>query len=153
MSRIESTLVPDEKILFQTRKHLIIFVPSVIMLLLSFWLAWFMTRTVVLAHLAWVPPIIGLVYFSISYIVYLTSRFVVTNKRVIMREGFFNRHANELRLGTISQVNIDQGIFGQIFGYGDVSLNAFGAFDVFFYISRPYAFQQAVTEQMDKVVR
>jgi uncharacterized membrane protein YdbT with pleckstrin-like domain len=83
---------------------------------------------------------------------YGTSEYVVTSKRVMMREGFFTRHTNEMRVGAISQVNVDQSLFGQILNYGTVSIQAFGAFDSFPMIARPIRFQQCVNEQLDRAV-
>lgn len=70
-----------------------------------------------------------------------------------MREGFFNRHVNEMRLATISQINVSQSLLGQMFNYGMVSINAFGAFDAFTVLAKPYTFQKYVNEQLDKITR
>lgn len=71
----------------------------------------------------------------------------------MMREGFFFRHMAEIRLNTLSQINVDQSLLGQLLGYGIVSLNAFGAFDAFTMIARPIEFQKCANEQLDKLVR
>ena len=98
-------------------------------------------------------------YAGRSYIVasvwleYITSEFAVTNKRIMMREGFFFRHMAEIRLNTLSQINVDQSLIGQMLGYGIVTLNAFGAFDAFTMIASPVQFQKVANEQLDKVVR
>ena len=107
----------------------------------------------ILSALEWAPWVVALIFWSYIGLEYLTSEFVVTNKRVMMREGFFHRHTNELRVATISQVNIDQSLLGQLLNYGDISLNAFGAFDTYTLISQPYGFQKNINEQIDKVTR
>ena len=153
MTWIDRNLMPGETILFRTRKALIIFVVPVFILILAIMLSFYMSTSYTMSKAAWAPGVIALIYLSSSYLEFITSEFVVTNKRVIMREGFFYRHANELRLSTISQVNVEQGVLGQVFGFGDVSLNAFGVFDVFNMINDPFGFQRSVNEQLDKVVR
>jgi len=151
VSLIDKNLLADEKIIFRTGKHIIIFAPSVLLLILSLFFGLYLHSMSFSAKIDWIPPLIGLVYFIYSYLEYITAEFVVTNKRVAMREGFFNRHANELRIATISQVNVNQGILGQIFGYGDIALNAFGAYDVFVYVARALEFQSALNAQLDTV--
>ena len=69
-----------------------------------------------------------------------------------MREGFFTRHSNEMRLTAISQVNVDQNIIGQMLNFGTVSINAFGASDDYNLISNPGMFQRMVNEQLDRAV-
>ena len=70
-----------------------------------------------------------------------------------MREGFFYRHTNETRLATISQINVNQSLLGQILNFGTVIINAFGAFDTFTMIAKPFLFQKYVNEQLDKVAK
>lgn len=78
------------------------------------------------------------------------SEYAVTNKRVMMREGFFFRHTNEMRLSTISQVNVNQSLLGQLLNYGIVTLMAFGAQDSYTIISQPNQFQRYINQQADK---
>ena len=92
-----------------------------------------------------------LLIFASVWLEYVTSEFVVTNKRILMREGFFYRHSTELRMNTISQINVEQSLLGQMLDYGIVSLNAFGAFDSFTLIAHPMKFQKYANEQVDRL--
>jgi uncharacterized membrane protein YdbT with pleckstrin-like domain len=150
MSYIDKNLLPDEKIVFRTKKHKIIFLTPVILLVLAIIATDYMQANPILVNFLWAPWVVAFIYWSYISIEYFTSDFVVTNKRVMMREGFFVRHTNEMRLSSISQVNVDQSLLGQILNYGIVSINAFGAFDRFPIVSRPFAFQQSVNQQIDK---
>lgn len=152
MSYIERNLLPDERVLFRTKKHIIIFLLPVLLLIFSAYATSYMAANDVLAAVQWAPWFVTVLIWCNVGLNYITSEFVVTNKRVLMREGFFVRHSNELRLATISQVNVEQSIFGQILNYGTVSLNAFGAFDAFPLIAKPFLFQKAVNQQLDQVV-
>lgn len=150
VSYIEKNLLADERIMFRTRKHFILFFPTVLLVLVTLCAAYFMYYNTLLNKLFWVPLLIAFIYSSCTWLEYMTSEFAVTDKRVMMREGFFHRHANETRLKAISQVNIDQNLIGQLLDYGTVSINAFGAFDAYTLIAHPYQFQKAVNEQLDK---
>lgn len=151
MGYIDKNLLPDERILFRTKKHLIIFLPTLVLAIVSIFAFKFMHDNEVLQIVEWVPSVIVLLIGTNTALNYLFSDFAVTNKRVMMREGFFFRHANELRVTTISQVNIDQSLIGQILNYGTISLNAFGAYDTYTMIAEPYTFQKSVNEQLDKM--
>lgn len=153
MNYIDRNLVADERILFRTKKHLIIFFYPIVLLIFTIYAANYMAGNVILAQVQWAPWVVTLIFWAYTWIEYQTSDFAVTNKRVIMREGFFNRHMAEMRLSTISQVNIDQGIIGQMLNFGTISLHAFGAMDAFTMLARPNEFQKFVNEQLDKIVK
>lgn len=153
MNNIGKKLLPEEEIIFQTKKHLIIFFFPVLWIIFSFFATGYMMDSPILIKVIWAPWVVGILFFLSVWIAYATSCFAVTNKRLIMQEGFFSRHANEMRLSAISQVNIDQTLLGRICGYGTVTINAFGAFDAFTVVSKPNTLQQAINAEIDKVAK
>lgn len=150
MSYIDRNLLADEKVVFRTRKHIIIFFIPVVWTIFSYYAGEYLNKTGLLSAMEMVPWIIALVLWLIFWIQYASSEFAVTNKRVMMREGFFTRHTNETRLTSISQVNVDQSLLGQLMNYGSVSINSFGAFDAFTLIASPNTFQRYVNQELDK---
>jgi uncharacterized membrane protein YdbT with pleckstrin-like domain len=152
MSYIDRNLLQDERILFRTKKSLIIFFGPVLLLIFSGVASTFMLSNQVLHILWWTPWLVTVLFWSVVGLNYLTSEFAVTNKRIMMREGFFTRHANEMRLNAISMVNVEQNLIGQVMNFGTVSINAFGAFDSYNTISQPSRFQRAVNEQIDNAI-
>ena len=56
----------------------------------------------------------------------------VTNKRVIFKTGIISRKTSEMTLKSIETVEIDQGIFGRLFGFGDIKVTGRGISDVVF---------------------
>lgn len=151
MSYIDRNLLRDERILFRTKKHLIIFLVPTLVLIVCAYLSSYMAGVDVLSRLALAPWAIVAAVWGYTGLNYYTSEFAVTNKRIMMREGFFTRHTNEMRLSAISQVNVDQNIFGQLMGFGMVSINAFGAFDNYSTINKPEIFQKYVNQQIDNI--
>jgi uncharacterized membrane protein YdbT with pleckstrin-like domain len=152
MSYIDKNLLPDEKIMFRTKKHVVLFLWPLIWTLFALYATEYMTHNDLLVKMIFAPWLIALVLWTHAALEYQTSEFVVTNKRVMMREGFFTRHSNEMRLTAISQVNVDQSLVGQMMNYGTVYINAFGAFDAYTLIASPFQFQKNVNEQLDKAV-
>lgn len=159
MTDLDKNLLNDERILFRTKKHKIIFLYPVMVTFLLFFLVnymqsnIFLRNNIFLAQVVWIPWFIILIFWSYIGLEYWTSEFAVTNKRVMMREGFFFKHMNETRLATISQVNVNQSLLGRLLNYGIVSINAFGAYDAFANIAKPLVFQKYVNEQLDQLVR
>lgn len=151
MSYIDRNLLPGERIIFRTKKHLIIFFWPVIITIFSVFVTGYLNADEILATISWAPWFIALILWIYCGIAYMTSEFVVTDKRIMMREGFFVRHTNEMRISTISQVNVDQSLLGQLLNYGLVTINAFGVSDSFSLLARPFTFQKTVHERIDKV--
>ncbi len=150
MSYIDRNLLAGERILFRTKKHLIIFFYPVILTIFAIYAGGYMHSQPLLQKIDWLPGAIALFLWIYSWLQYQFSDYVVTNRRVMMREGFFLRHTNEMRIETISQVNVDQNLLGQLLNYGIVRLQAFGAQDYFTMISRPNEFQRSVNQQVDQ---
>jgi uncharacterized membrane protein YdbT with pleckstrin-like domain len=153
MDFFERNLLPDEHVLFRTKKHLIIFFLPVLLTILSVYVFYQLHEQYILNQMAWIPGLITAVLWCYFGLEYLTSAYVVTDKRVMLREGFFTRHSNEVRLSTISQVTVDQSLLGQLLSYGAVSINAFGASDVYPLISHPFEFQKTVNQELNKLVK
>lgn len=153
MTAMDRNLLPEEQILFRTKKHLIIFFYPVILLIIALYAYQYMDANFILAKIKWVPMVVVLLFLASVWLEYVTSEFVVTNKRIMMREGFFYRHVTELRINTISQINVGQSLPGQVLDYGYVSLNAFGAYDTFTMIAHPLRFQKYANEQLDNMTK
>lgn len=153
MSYIDRNLLPDERIVFRTKKHWIIFFVPVVLMMLSCYLDPYLRQNDILVKIVLAPWVVTALLFGYYSLEYMTSEYAVTNKRVMMREGFFTRHSNEMRLNAISQVNVDQNLIGMALHYGTVSINAFGAFDSYPLINRPTLFQKFVNQQLDTVAK
>ena len=153
MSYIDRNLLADERILFRARKHLVIFFLPAVWIIFCFFAWSYMAANPLLSKLVWLPWVLALFFFLYVWLEYIASEYVVTNRRIMMREGFFYRHTNETRLATISQINVNQSLLGQILNFGTVIINAFGAFDTFTMIAKPFLFQKYVNEQLDKVAK
>lgn len=152
MTDIDRNLLPDEKITFRTKKHMIIFFLPAIWTLFCFYASFYMVEDAILVRVVWVPWVMAAIFWLYVWIEYSFSEFAVTTKRVMMREGFFNKHTTELRISAIAQVNIDQGIFGQLFNFGTITINSFGVGDTYTLIAKAVRFQQAVNLELDKLL-
>ncbi len=79
------------------------------------------------------------------------KKFVLTNKRIILKTGIIMRNSKELMLRKCESINVQQTILGRIFNYGDVIVSTGEEKDVFKYIWGPMSFSTKVNEQIDKI--
>ena len=148
MGYIDRNLLTDERIVYRTKKHVIIFLGAVFWTAAAFFCLFYPDSTV--NKIAFAPAIVALLTWANQWLSFITSDFVVTNKRVLMKEGFFTRHATELRLSTVSSVTVNQTLLGQILNYGTVVINPFGGTsDVFSMIASPVEFQKQAESQAE----
>jgi Bacterial PH domain len=55
-----------------------------------------------------------------------TTEIVVTDRRVIYVQGFFERKSIEVHMNQIESVDVDQTLLGRLFNYGDVTIHGTG---------------------------
>jgi hypothetical protein len=108
MSYISRRLAPDEQIVSVGRFH---FIQK----------AWPWIALLVLGIIG-----IGVIIFVVEMSRMATTRMAVTNRRVILKRGFFVSDMNEITLGSIEGAEIRQSIFGRMFGFGKLVIRGRG---------------------------
>ncbi len=145
MSYIDAHLLPGEAVTFRTRLHWKVYLgPFFFSLLLC-------VPLVVLAlnsenrSLAWIPGVLALVSWVKPWLERHSSEFAVTNRRVIIKVGFFNTRSVELLLSKIEAIAVNQSIGGRMLGYGEIVVTGSGGTEERFdHIQTPLEFRQAV---------
>lgn len=85
--------------------------------------------------------------FIYPYILLKTHEFVITNKRVVIKRGLISRYTLEMNLNKIETVNVDQSIWGRIFGFGSITIvGTGGTREVFNSIRKPMEFRKRFQE-------
>jgi uncharacterized membrane protein YdbT with pleckstrin-like domain len=152
MSYIDQTILPDETILYRTKKHYIVFLQPALWSIGA--LILFFNASPYVMYSGTVFALIAAFFWIITFLNFSVSEFAITNKRIIMREGFFVKHTNETRLSTIANVGVDQSIFGQILGYGIVTIKTYGGDDdPFSDIPNPFVFKKQLQTQLDQITK
>jgi signal transduction histidine kinase len=131
---------PEEKVIFFLRRHIIVFIGSVLMIVLLMLVpigAWWLLDAVAPGLLAGeisgaaIKLTISAYYFWIwlfmfsNFVDYYLDAWVVTNDRIlnIEQEGLFNRTVSELDLLNIQDITSEvHGVLPFFFGYGDVQI-------------------------------
>lgn len=60
------------------------------------------------------------------FLVYKTTEFALTNKRIIAKKGILRRHSIENLLNKIESITVNQPLDGRIWGYGTVIVTGSG---------------------------
>jgi hypothetical protein len=142
-----ATLQADERPLHQTNIHWMALSGSVIAALLSlivivpiamfaawkaFYWAWFLV----------VIPVGILVSASVTV---RTSELVITDRRVLIKVGFIQRHTFEMFISKIESVAVFQSMLGRVFDYGTVTIRGTGgSSESFATIAAPLQFRDAI---------
>jgi uncharacterized membrane protein YdbT with pleckstrin-like domain len=128
-------LTSDENIILDLRPHWIALVGPVVVALLVV-VGWIILipklpdkgfgHTAGLIALLAVGAFLLLWYCLRTLIRWATSHFVVTNERVIHRQGLIAKSSMEIPLDRIQNVRFHQGIFERMIGAGDIILESAG---------------------------
>ena len=56
----------------------------------------------------------------------LTSEYFISNKRIYFKRGLISRVLNDIKIEWITNIFVQQGIFGRILNYGNISISSPG---------------------------
>lgn len=145
---IQKSLLADESMLFQTKRHWVIFILPIIFTILGFVFSEQKSLLIMLGYLCF---IIAIVQWVTSLILYFTSEYGLTNKRVLVKEGFIKRHSLETLLQRIAVTKVEQSLLGRILGYGNIVIHSTGGDkEILKMINKPLLFRRKVQEQIEK---
>jgi len=158
---IRETLLTDEKLVFVTRPHWIVFGPCVAAFMVAFIIyvygpVYFSFRFPFLDGydfyqvLTFAAFLTGIYWLIQALIRYYTSEYGVTDKRVLMKTGWIRRNSLEIFLQKLEAIHVDQTVVGRIFNYGTiVIIGTGGTQDYYCYIPQPLSFRKRVQQQAD----
>ncbi len=149
MGYVERHLLPDERVLYKTRLHWILYAKAALLTLVGIALA------VVLAQLVADPPwlwylgaavaVVGALWWLVRWIELRTSEFAVTSMRLIFKVGLVARYTTELLLTKVESISVTQTLLGRVLNYGDLVVTGTGgAREVFARVHDPVGFRNEV---------
>jgi len=146
---VERHLLPDERVLYKTRLHWILYAKAALLTLIGIALA------IVLAQLVADPPwlwyvgaavaVVGALWWLVRWIELRTSEFAVTSMRLIFKVGLVARYTTELLLTKVESISVTQTLLGRVLNYGDLVVTGTGgAREVFARVHDPVGFRNEV---------
>ena len=158
MDYIKNTLLENEKIIYYTGPHWIIFGPAAVafgflLCFLTIGPALFPSLFILgynIISIFNMGLFLVLVYqLVVCYARYVTSEYGVTNQRIITKAGFIRRYSLEILLKRVESIQVAQSITGRVFNYGTVLIRGTGgSFDAVDYIPNPLEFRKMAQQQI-----
>ena len=149
MSYVKSVLQPNEQIVMMGRLHWIVYYRAIWYLIVGIIL-------LLLAHKYWdeEPVIIltAVVFGALALMSAIHAWFIrwiteiaITDKRVIYKRGFINRHTVETNMDKVATVDVDQSVLGRLLNYGTVTVKGTGlSFEPLRRIESPIELRNAI---------
>src|SRR5688572_32007058 len=89
--------------------------------------------------------LLGMMKFTQMMVIRATTEIAITNKRLVYKRGLVARYVGEMNVDRIEGVNVLQGVFGRIFGYGSLMIRGMGVGEVVLPpIDEPIKFRKAI---------
>ena len=141
MGYVDKNLMTGEKIVHRAKLHWVRYGWACFWLVLSLFAK---------EEGRWPFVLVGVTLAVLAFLDVFSSEFVVTNKRVYLKQGILRRRSIELLLSKIESMQVEQGILGRIMGYGSIAPGGSGGTkQAFKAVAKPLAFRQRVNEQID----
>ncbi|MEA5128310.1 MAG: PH domain-containing protein [Proteiniphilum sp.] len=146
MGYVESNLQEGEEIKYKAKLHIFLFARPIVFLLLG-WLLYGVEPKVI--HFVGIfflfAGVLSLIRRTLTKI---GAMYVVTNKRVILKEGVISRQAVDLLLTKCEGLHIKQSVIGRLFNFGTITVTTGGAISSYPYIVDPLAFRREINAQI-----
>ncbi len=156
MAYAEKQLAPGENIIYRARYHWIFFGKAILLLLASIvlagadlWLAHKGADETAVRVLGWAAGgvlVVALFVLLFRSIHAAADEFVVTDRRIIHKLGFFSHETRQCPLARVQDITVDQSFWGRLLGYGDLGIETAseGGQILFPTISNPEALRTAI---------
>jgi uncharacterized membrane protein YdbT with pleckstrin-like domain len=92
--------------------------------------------------------LIGILLLLSAWLRRVTTEIVVTDRRIIFKEGFMRRRTMEMNMNKVETVDVVQSILGRIFNYGTILIRGTGSsYEPLRLIGDPLALRTAIVAQ------
>ncbi len=133
MSRyIEEILQPDERVLYSTTLHWVIYLPGILSCIVA--VAAFVIgqdSDTAFLRMMWFGLFVAAGLYGCFGLLQgwfrrWTTEIDVTDKRVVVKKGFITRRTVEMNMDKIESIDVDQSLVGRIMNYGKVTIRGTG---------------------------
>ena len=124
MSYVNSVLQPGERVIMRGHLHWIVYWQAILFLVLGIALvasepagAW---NGMLRSATAIAFGVLFAVSFARAWFIRWITEIAVTDRRIIYKRGFINRHTEEMNMDKVASVDVDQSILGRVLDYGTI---------------------------------
>jgi Bacterial PH domain len=150
-SYVDKYLMPGENVVYSTQLHWAVFLPLIFWSVITgilFFIGIIGNHALIIGAL--LMGFFGGIPLAItSLIAMVTSEFVVTNKRVLIKTGWIRRYSLETLLTKIESIRVEQSVLGRVLDYGTIVISGTGGSkEPFHKIADPMLFRRRVQDQI-----
>jgi len=123
MSYVNSVLQPGERIILIGRLHWIVYWHAILFLILAIvFVLWSGASGmgIVASFAAIAFGALCALSFAHAWFIRWITEIAVTDRRIIYKRGFINRHTEEMNMDKVASVDVDQSILGRMLDYGTI---------------------------------
>jgi uncharacterized membrane protein YdbT with pleckstrin-like domain len=152
-------LFPDEKLIYKANPHLI-FLLGPIAGLLFFWVVLWLGSCPTLEIISlgsachFFASLVILFSIAVIYLDWHFNRLYLTNYRIIKERGIIGKRFVSIRLYKIQDLTVEFGIWGRIFGFGDLIIESAGTFGQMRFegFQEPLIIKGQIEEEIQKIL-
>jgi uncharacterized membrane protein YdbT with pleckstrin-like domain len=152
MGYVDENLIPGEQILFLASPHWACFITPSLPFLFALVLILMSLRSDAqgfYACLGLVFAFLGISEAARTGLVFFTTEFALTDRRIIAKTGLLRRRSLELLLAKVESIQVSQPLVGRILDYGTVIVvGTGGTHQPFRFISRPHELRRQVNARL-----
>jgi len=105
----------------------------------------------VIKHIFMAALVVVLLIFVCRVLLYLSTEYGLTNKRLIIKKGIIRVQITEIPTDRIESIYCVQGLLGRLCHYATVYISGIGGtIPAFFMVHRPYALRRKIAEIIEK---
>jgi uncharacterized membrane protein YdbT with pleckstrin-like domain len=124
---INEILQPNEKLVYSTTLHWMIYLPGIVLWIAAIAIYGVGTPAMpVWSILALICALLAAVSTFRAWFRRWTTEIDVTDRRIVYKRGFIRRHTVEMNMDKVESVDVDQSILGRILDYGDIVVRGTG---------------------------
>lgn len=125
----EKLLSDGEHVVNELRPHWrALVVPAIVLIAVIFGL-FFLLRTIgditIASWVTWIVALFLIIVFAVRpFLYWVTTQYVFTNRRIIVRSGLIARHGRDMPLSKVNNVSFDVSAAGRILNYGTLTIDS-----------------------------
>ena len=90
---------------------------------------------------------VGILIWALMLIHFSTTESALTSRRIVYKRGLFRRETMELGVSTLEQIQLHQGFWGRLFGFGVIEVSGTGEGHIRTHpMADPVTFRRLVTD-------
>jgi len=164
MSYITKTLVPGEKVVYQTRLHWIVMlghiIGAIVLWGLGGYVLWYdyahaqmeTSNRHVAAYGGAALLLCGLIVLLAGSIRRNATEMAVTSRRVVIKTGLASRRTIEMLLNKVETIEVSEPGLGRMLGYGSITMiGTGGTSEQFHKMAKPLFFRNEVQQQIERL--